>query len=341
MPVIISQFWLQTALFALIAGVGALSLNVLMGSTGILAIAPSFFFAVGAYTYAYFSEPSQNAFGQQLYGLGLPSPLAAVMAVLATGLFGWLLSPLARRLRELPLAVASIGLIFLALHILDNANKYTGGSLGREVKTFSLFGYSFKSIGSLYYLALVMVIFTWWYVSNLLKTRPGRALQALRDAPIAASALGVNVEYYKQRVFVVSGLLGGLCGVLTALAFRHITPDYFGFFLSVNFLAMIVIGGLGSPTGAVMGAAFVTFLPQAIIQWGGFLPGLNTTGYGTGFTPQEASQIAFGIAIALFLLFQPLGIVGLGKRVGDGVSQARGRRRTPTKPDPVNAVETV
>jgi branched-chain amino acid transport system permease protein len=332
LPFVVSSVWLQTLLFAMIAGVGALSLNILLGSTGILAIAPSFFFAIGAYLYAIFSEPSQNAFGQQLYGLGLPPAVAALLAVLATGLLGWLLSPLARRLRELPLAVATLGLIFLALYVLDNANKYTGGSLGREAKTFSIFGFEFDSTKRLFFLALLVLLATWWYVANLLKSRPGRALQAVRDNATAASSLGINVEHYKQRVFVVSGLLGGLCGVLIALAFRHIIPDYFDFFLSVNYLAMVVIGGLGSPLGAVAGALVVTLFPQAIIEWGGFIPGLNRQGYGSGLTAQEVSQICFGIAIVLFLLFQPLGIVGMNKSIADWFAsrRSRGKAQPPT-----------
>src|SRR5581483_814286 len=134
MPVLLTPFWLQTALFALIAAIGALSLNILMGSAGILAISPSFFFAVGAYAYAILGSPSEDKFGIALYGVGLPTPIALVLAVAITGIVGWLLSPLARRLRELPLAVASIGLIFLALHVMDNATKLTGGSLGRAVR---------------------------------------------------------------------------------------------------------------------------------------------------------------------------------------------------------------
>jgi len=337
MPVLLTPFWLQTALFALIAAIGALSLNILMGSAGILAISPSFFFAVGAYAYAILGSPSEDKFGIALYGVGLPTPIALVLAVAITGIVGWLLSPLARRLRELPLAVASIGLIFLALHVMDNATKLTGGSLGRAVRRFSLFRYDFSSITSLYFLALFFLVLTWWYIANLLRSRPGRALEALRDSEIAASALGIDVEHYKQRVFVVSGAIGGLCGVLTALAFRHTIPDYFGFFLSVNFLAMIVIGGLGSPVGAVAGALFVTFLPQFIVEWGTWLPLLSTQGIGSGFTAQEASQIVFGVAIALFLLFQPRGIVGLSRAVAESAAGIVTARRAAAAAGSANA----
>src|SRR5581483_5828431 len=226
---------------------------------------------------------------------------------------------------------------FLALHVMDNATKLTGGSLGRAVRRFSLFRYDFSSITSLYFLALFFLVLPGWYIANLLRSRPGRALEALRDSEIAASAIGIDVAHYKQRVFVVSGAIGGLCWVLTALAFRHTIPDYFGFFLSVNFLAMIVIGGLGSPVGAVAGALFVTFLPQFIVEWGTWLPLLSTQGIGSGFTAQEASQIVFGVAIALFLLFQPRGIVGLSRAVAESAAGIVTARRAAAAAGSANA----
>jgi branched-chain amino acid transport system permease protein len=333
-PAFLDAFWLQTTLFAVIAGVGALSLNLLMGSAGMISIAPTAFFAAGAYTYAVLGGSSGESLGQDLYGLDWPTPLAALVAIAVSGLLGWALSPLASRLRELYLAVATLGIVFLTLYVLDNAPHFTGGVTGRPIPQFSAFGYTFDSITSLYYLALGCLLATWWYVSNLLRMRPGRAVQAMRDNPIAAAAAGVNIGHYRARVFIVSGTIGGVCGLLSAIAFQHIIPDYFSFFLVVNYIAMIVIGGLGSPVGAVAGAMFVTFLPRLIVEYGDFLPFLaDPNAFGsTGFTAEEASQILFGVAIALFLLFEPRGIVGIVRRISllvEGlVSQRRSRARS-------------
>jgi branched-chain amino acid transport system permease protein len=317
-PAVLTPFWLQAALFALIAGVGALSLNLLMGHAGMISIAPTFFLAAGGYTYVVLAaEPGTSDLGTDLHGLELPPVLAAVIAVAFSGVLGWILSPLAGRLNELYLAVATLGLVFLTLYVLDNAKAFTGGVLGRAVPPFEIFGYTFSSSTSLYFLSLGCLCATWLYVSNLFRMRPGRAVHAMRDNPIAAAAAGVNIGHYRARIFVVSGTLGGLCGVLSGLAFQHLIPDYFSFFLVVNYMAMIVIGGLGSPVGAVAGAVFVTFLPRLFAEYGGWLPFMaSETGFqSSGFTAEEMSQILFGVAIALFLLFEPRGIVGISRRV--------------------------
>jgi branched-chain amino acid transport system permease protein len=162
----------------------------------------------------------------------------------------------------------------------------------------------------------------------------------MRDNPIAAAAAGVNIAHYRARIFVVSGTLGGVCGVLSAVAFQHLIPEYFSFFLVVNYMAMIVIGGLGSSVGAVAGAIFVTFLPRLFSEYGGWLPFMASGGFqSSGFTAEEMSQILFGVAIALFLLFEPRGIVGISRRVAAWAGEllAARRRRKPVEAGQVNA----
>ena len=119
----------------------------------------------------------------------------------------------------------------------------------------------------LWYLGLGLLVLAYLYARNVLRGRPGRALQTIRDSEVAASVMGVNVRRYKAAAFVVSSMYAGLAGVLVALAFQRPVPEYFGLGLSVTYLAMIVIGGLGSVRGAVFGAAFVTALPLVLTQY--------------------------------------------------------------------------
>jgi branched-chain amino acid transport system permease protein len=327
LPLVLSPYWVQTGMFALVAAVGAIGLNLIMGSAGIFAVAPSFFFAVGAYSYAILAATPVHLLGQNVVGAGLPTGVAALLAVAISGVFGLVLSPLASRLHTLGLAVASIGLIYIGEYFLNNGGSLTGGSGGRTVPQLDLLGYTFANNTSLWYLALACVVLMWLYARNLLRTRSGRALQALRDNPLAATVVGVNIAASKARVFTASGVIYGFCGVLLALAFQTVQPTYFDFTLSVSYLAMIILGGLGSPLGAILGALFVTLVPALVTQYGSFLPLLNTSGSLTsGLTPNEASQIIFGIAIILFLLFAPRGLVSVGPGARNTINRLRGRR---------------
>ena len=327
LPLVLDAYWVQIGMFGLVAAVGAIGLNLIMGSPGIFAVAPSFFFAAGGYAYVILAAAPVHLLGQDVVGVGLPTAVAALLAVGVSGVLGLVLSPLASRLHTLGLAVASIGLIYIGEYFLNNGGSLTGGTVGRTVPPIDILGYTFASVTSVWYLALACVIGTWLYARNLLRARSGRALQALRDNPLAATVVGINIPASKARVFAASGVIYGFCGVLLALAFQTVQPGYFGFDLSVSYLAMIILGGLGSPLGAILGAAFVTLVPALVTQYGSFLPFLNTSGSLTsGLTPQEASQIVFGIAIIGFLLFVPRGLVSVGPAVKNGIMRRRGRR---------------
>jgi branched-chain amino acid transport system permease protein len=155
-----------------------------------------------------------------------------------------------------------------------------------------------------------------WYARNLTRSRPGRALQTVRDSEIAAAVMGVNVPVYRAAAFVVSSMYAGLAGVFLALAFGRVVPESFGFLLSIDFLVMIVIGGLGSIRGAVAGALVVTALPQLFDHYSGSLPFVTAPG-GDGLQPAEAARFLYGAAVVAVLIFAPRGLAGLSRgRVG-------------------------
>jgi branched-chain amino acid transport system permease protein len=309
-PLSLEGFWLQTGLLTMAAAVGAIGLTLLVGQAGQLSLAHAFFLAVGAYGYALLAGT-----GGEFPGAGLPPPLALLGAVLLAGLAGGLFSPLAGRVRGVYLGLVSLGLVFLGRHVLLNAVALTGGADGRDAEPFSLLGFSFTAndpdltvlgvrfgpLERLWYLGLVLLAAAWWYARNLVRGRSGRALRAVRDGEVAAAAMGVDVGRCKAAAFTVSSMYAGLAGVLLALAVGRIVPDGFWFLLSVDYLVMIVVGGLGSVGGAVLGAAFVTALPLVLNRYAAWLPLLAEPG-GGGVGAAEAARLLYGAAIVAVLL---------------------------------------
>ena len=326
LPLYVDEFWLRTGFACCGAIIGALGLNLLVGTTGQLSLAHAFFLAVGAVTYVYVSgTPGGTA--TPVDGLQWPPLIGMVLGVVVAGLAGLLFSPIAARLRGIYLGVASLGLVFIGTHILNTWTSVTGGFNGRLTPDFSLFGFSFgnsnpplsvlgvpfKEPERLWYLGLFFAIIAYVFAKNLLRSRAGRALQTLRDSEVAASVMGVNVQRYKARVFLVSSMYAGLSGVLLALSIGSIAPESFDLLLSVNFLAMIVLGGLGSVGGAALGALFVAAVPLIFQRYADSIPFVSEVGEG-GVAAGEGARFLFGLAIILVILFEPGGLAGLARR---------------------------
>jgi len=346
LPQYAEAFWMQTGLFAMSAAIGAIGLTLLVGVTGQLSLAHAFFIGIGAYGYCYFAG-EKGAAGTPLSapdGLGLPPLLAAIMAVLLAGVAGAAFSPIASRLKGIYLGLASIGLVFIGQHIMQNASGITGGFNGRDARPFSLLGFEFSNtnpdgfnvlgvpygqLERLWYLGLVLVLLSVWYARNLLRNRPGRALEGIRDSEVAAAVMGVNVPLYRGAAFMVSSMYAGLAGVMLALAFGRVVPESFNFLYSIDFLVMIVIGGLGSVGGAVVGAVVVSVLPQVLLHYADRLPLVASPG-GSGLQPNDAARFLYGAAVVAVLIFAPGGFAGL----------AQGVRRRPSRAQPLPAKES-
>jgi branched-chain amino acid transport system permease protein len=328
LPLYVEEFWLRTGFAVCGAIVGAIGLNLLVGTSGQLSLAHAFFLAVGAVSYTYVSGES-GGLGTRagLQGLGLPPVIGLVVGVLLAGLAGLLFSPIAARLRGIYLGVASLGLVFIGTHLLNTWEPVTGGFNGRSTPEFSLFGFTFgnsdpllfvlgvpfREAERLWYLGLVLALVAYVFARNLLRSRPGRALQTLRDSEVAASVMGVNVQAYKARVFLVSSMYGGLSGVMYALSIGSIAPESFTLVVSIQYLAMIVLGGLGSVGGAALGALFVTALPLALQQYADVLPLVSGAGEG-GLSASLAARFLYGAAIILVVMFEPAGLAGIAHR---------------------------
>lgn len=340
LPLYLPSSLLQTGLFCMSAIIGAIGLNLLTGNTGQLSLAHAFFLAVGGYSYAFFSGRTAGVGGGiTAVGLELPTMLAAVLAVLLAGFLGLLFSPISSRLRGIYLGIASLALVFIGQHILFNAETVTGGFNGRNVPAFNLFGFVFDTaepqlyvlnvafgrFEKLWYLGLALVVLSYLFAKNLLRGRPGWAMQMVRDSEIAAAVMGVDVRRYKASAFVVSSMYAGLAGVLFALTFSRIVPDTFGFDLSIQFLAMIIIGGLGSVGGAALGAILVVALPQLLSQYSSALPFLAAPGSG-GIDAGSFARYVFGAAIVGFLIFESGGLAAIGRRLAQGFTRTVRRK---------------
>jgi branched-chain amino acid transport system permease protein len=346
-PFYVDEFWLRTGFAVFGAIVGAIGLNLLVGTTGQLSLAHAFFLAVGAISYVYVSGDSGGIGTTKLGGLGWPPLVGMVVGVLLAGLAGLIFSPVAARLRGIYLGVASLGLVFIGQHVLNTWTSVTGGFNGRSAPNFSLFGFTFASDNPLlfiagvpfreaerlWYLGLVLALGAYLFARNLLRSRPGRALQTLRDSEVAASVMGVNVQRYKGRVFLVSSMYAGLSGVMYALSIGSVAPESFGLEVSIQYLAMIVLGGLGSVGGAAFGALFVSALPLVFQRYADALPLVSSPGQG-GLNAGEAARFLYGAAIVLIILFEPGGLAGLARRFGRGARDPGGGRATRPTPAP-------
>lgn len=328
LPLYVDEFWLRTGFAVFGAIIGALGLNLLVGTTGQLSLGHAFFLAVGAVTYTYVSgEPGGTANAYD--GLSLPPVVGMVLGVLVAGLAGLLFSPIAARLRGIYLGIASLGLVFIGDHLLNTWSSVTGGFNGRLVPYFSILGFEFSDLEKppltvlgvpfgqaerLWYLGLVLCVAAALFARNLVRSRPGRALQTLRDSEVAAAVMGVDVRSYKAKAFLVSSMYAGLSGVLYALSIGSVAPESFSLTVSVQFLAMIVLGGLGSVAGAVLGATFVSALPLVFQEYAGSLPFIVDPGQ-PGIVASQAAAFLYGLAIVLVVLFEPGGLAGLARRL--------------------------
>lgn len=320
LPLLLDSFWVQTGLFAMAAAIGAIGLTLLVGRAGQLSLGHAFFGALGAYSYTIAAGEA----GGRFFGLGLSPLLALVLAALVPAVAGFLLGPISGRLKGIYLGLATIGLVFLAQHVLLNAEALTGGYNGRTVADLSLFGFHFANtspddlvvfgfvidgLRRLWFVFALLLAVAWWAAHNIARGRTGRAFLMVRDDEMAAAAMGINVMWTKATAFTVSSTFAGVGGALTALAFGRVAPEVFNLQASIDFLIMIVIGGLGSIGGAVAGAAFVVALPLILAQYSDVLPGLASPG-SDGYDAATAAHLAYGAAIILVLLFVRGGLAG-------------------------------
>ncbi len=338
-PLYLDAAWLKAGQYMMIGGVGAIGLTLLVGQAGQLSLAHAFFLLAGATGYTVLSGPTDD---ERVFGFGLDPGLSLLGAVVIAAVLGLAFAPVSGRLRGIYLGVASLSLVFLGLYLGQSAETLTGGtSTGRTPAPFSLFGFPFTNGGPeidlmgvpirqaerIWYLFLALTIIAFVVARAAVNSRVGRSWRAVRDNEAAASVMGVSVTRAKAGAFAVSSAYAGLAGAMTVLWFDILKPDEsefgtYGINISIAFLAMVIIGGLGSVSGALVGALIVNGLPQVLSLYSADLGWFSGTGDGA-LTPILVSSFVYGAAIILVVLFEPGGLAAIGRRIS--------RRITPSK----------
>ncbi|MGW4032662.1 branched-chain amino acid ABC transporter permease [Streptomyces sp. NPDC004838] len=323
-PFYLDEFWMQLGVFTLAAAIGAIGLTIQVGVAGQFSLAHALFLGSGAYLYAFLAGSPDGKLG----GLGWPTALAAVGAIVLSGALGAAFSPMAGRVRGLYLAVASIGLVFLGQHLLTKVIPLSGGPAGRAVPPLNIGGFEFSDasetmvlgvpfggLEKLWFLGLVIVAIGYVAARRIVNGRPGLALHMMRESEIGAAAMGIKVPRAKASSFVLAAVYGSTAGVMLALASQWIVPNSFGYLASVDYLAMVIIGGLGSVRGAVAGAAFVSALPLLLSRHADSLPFLSGTSGGGGIDGSVFATMLYAALLILVIMFAPGGLNSLLTRI--------------------------
>jgi branched-chain amino acid transport system permease protein len=275
-----SGFYFRVAALVWVTALAAVGLQVLMGQAGQVSLGHAGFVGIGAYA---------MALGPKYLGLDvlLCLPLGAVVA----GCVAYVVGRPILRLKGHYLAVATLGFGMLVTMVLVNEVGITGGPDGIRIPRAELLGWRIRGGETFYWVTGGALLLGVWIALNLQDSPAGRALAALHDSEVAARTVGIDVARHKLRAFVIAAVYGAVAGGLLAMMNGFVTPDAAGFLASIEYVTMVVIGGLASVPGAVVGAALLVLLPQTLT----FL--------------HEYEQAVLGVLIMLFMIFLRAGIV--------------------------------
>jgi branched-chain amino acid transport system permease protein len=275
-----STYYFRVASLVWVSAFAAIGLNILMGQAGQVSLGHAGFFGVGAYAVAI--GPTH---------LGMPV-WAAVLAgaVISAGLAHLVGRPILR-LKGHYLAIATLGLGVLVALVITTESRWTGGPDGMSVARLTLFGWRASGSSSWYWISGGLLVLGAWIALNLSETPTGRAFRALHDSEVAARVVGIDVSRFKLQAFVIASVYASIAGSMLALMNGFINPDQAGFLHSVELVTMVVLGGLGSVVGSIVGAAVLVTLPQLLTVF------------------QEYEHLLLGLIIILSMIFMRDGIV--------------------------------
>jgi len=349
--------WMKILSRVSIFAIGALGLHILSGLAGQVSLGQAFFVGMGAYTAAILG----GEVGKSTWGLGLPIWIWLPAAAIVPAVIGAIIAPIAVRVRGIYLAIVTLGLVFVGEWMFRSLPFITGGAqAGRKFPTYefrmwqeevpmldftsdgSWFGIQMTSEAKTYLLLLVFVIIAVIIAKNIQRTRIGRAFMSVRDRDIAAEVMGVADTQYKVMAFALSSAFAGISGALLVGFVGRFVPEGFSLFLSVQFVAALLIGGIGTVSGTLLGAAFVIMLPRLVQDLTGLLastaqsgtglfsgvaaffvstaendPGIVSTLPGTspGLNIAQFNLLLYGLLLIGFLIFEPLGLYGIWIRI--------------------------
>ncbi len=306
-PFFVDNYYIYVANYIAINIIVATGLNLLVGYTGQISLGHAGFFAIGAYGTVILMAKA-----------GFPFLLALPCSALVAAGFGFLLGLPALRLEGPYLAIATLGFGLTITQVIGRIEMF-GGREGLHAPDIVIGPWIIDTDKEFYFLLITLTILLLLFMRNLIKTRVGRAFIAIRDADIAAQTMGVNIVYYKTLAFAVSAFYAGIAGGLYAFVLKFIEPEIFTLMMSIMFLAMVVVGGLGSMMGSIAGATLLCWLDLKlrnildIPYIGDWLETLSKSWFSiTGVS--NIQFIVFGSIMIMIMLFEPLGIYGVWLR---------------------------
>lgn len=290
-PLFATPFLLGELAYVFILCIASLGLMVLTGYTGQVSLGHAAFVAIGAYAHAYAMSK------------GVPMLLSLPLAGLVAGLAGLLVGIPAIRVSGLYLAMVTLAFAIIVEQLIGHWESVTGGFTGLAVADAAIGPWALGGPKAFYYLCLAALVVVLLGLLNLLRSAIGRAFVGVRDSEAAAYSLGIHVDAVKAAAFALSAGITGFAGALLAHHIKYLTPDGFTLLLSLELVLMVVIGGLGSLRGAILGAALISLLPTAISRVKPLLPEHLARQFGLEI-------FIFGLVLALFVLFEPTGLNG-------------------------------
>lgn len=294
-PFILDDYWLSIMIQIGYFGIAALGLNILTGFSGQISLGHAAFFGVGAFASAWLN----NTFG-------IPVVLCIPLAGLITTAVGLIFGLPAGRLKGMYLVIATLAAQYILEDFFNRADWFSGGSAGTLAAPFELFGFAFDNDASYFYVVLAFLVASLLLITNLIRSRDGRAFVALRDHYLSAEIMGINLNKYRILAFGISSFYAGIGGALYSHYMGYVSVEAFGLLLSVQFIGMIIIGGLGSVMGTMLGVIFMLMLPETVTWGAGLLKGVIPQ---LGSSISYLQEISIGLAIVLFLVFEPQGLI--------------------------------
>lgn len=298
-PLIISPYMLYILNTIGIAAIAAIGLNILVGYTGQISLGHGAFFGVGAYAAAILATR-----------LGVGFYLAIPAAGIITALVGMLFGAPSGRLKGLYLTIATLAGQFIIEYVLIHWESITQGTMGITLPSPQIFQWEIVGDRPFFFMIFISLVLMTWFAVNIMRSKYGRAFIAIRDNDRAAEGMGIPIFKYKLLSFAISSFYAGFAGALWAYYMVSVTAEPFNLGLSVEYLAMVIIGGMGNIPGAIFGATFITLLNELLRYITGLL--MNTgivTSLGLNMAPLR--EFVFGLSIVLFILLEPRGIAEL------------------------------
>jgi branched-chain amino acid transport system permease protein len=298
-PFVVSPYMLYILNTIGIASIAAVGLNILIGYTGQISLGHGAFFGVGAYAAAILA----TRFGVGFY-------LAIPAAGIVTALVGLIFGIPSGRLKGLYLTIATLAGQFIIEYALIHWDSLTMGTMGITLPAAKIFHWEIAGDRAFFFLIFCSLILTTWLAVNIMRSKYGRAFIAIRDNDRAAEGMGIPIFKYKLLSFAISSFYAGFAGALWAYYMVSITAEPFNLSLSVEYIAMVIIGGMGNIPGAIFGATFITLLNELLRYITGLLMNVGVvTSSGLNMAPLR--EFVFGLAIVLFILLEPRGIAEL------------------------------